>query len=118
MILFWGIPYPESQDQAPWPADPCPSWIESWPERWALRSGGTPLEEIGCALGRYGAVAGGECSFPFAAVSESQVVVHARGPIAAPQVAAPWRDRLREFCEVLELPWSEPRWHLTAFWEP
>jgi hypothetical protein len=114
--LFWGIPFPESQDRAPW-SDTRGPWREAWPTRYVLESGGKAVADSGCFLGRYGAVARSEYEFPFAAVANSSIEVNAFGGVAPLPVGPEWAERLREFCDILGLPYSEPTWHLTAYWE-
>lgn len=33
-----------------------------------------------------------------------------------PDIAPEEIDKLKKFCEVMEIPWQEPKWHLAARW--
>jgi hypothetical protein len=58
-------------------------------------------EETGCTIGTYG---GGRF---FVAITQS---VSQSPGAPRPAVGADWRERLEEFCQELEIPWSEPSW--------
>lgn len=111
-ILFWGLPFPDSADRPPWDG---PEDVFAWRARFLARGAGRRLEDVGCKVDVYGqAGVGGDFALPYAAVAASEVRRGAPGSIAPPPVGDDWEERLRTFCDVLGLPWSEPGWHVVA----
>jgi len=73
------------------------------------------VEESGCEINWH---CSGEYAMPFVAVSES-LTRAARGDPAKvePREAKPeWEAKLRRFCEVMGVKWSEPGWWLASYW--
>ena len=71
------------------------------------------LGTLGCRVGVWGRLA--NFSFPYVAVRASEVRVGVHGAFDLPPREADWDERVRRFCEILDVPCSaSPGWHVAA----
>ena len=79
----------------------------------------TKKEELvraqGCDVGYH---CSGDYPIPYVAIQESVVTAY-RGSVKEVmtlEVKPGWRDQLKEFCTLLDIPWQEPKWYLVSYW--
>ncbi len=113
VILFWGIACAESE--LPWVSDiDRDTFWDCWKQRFVRRSPDTKLLDLGCIIGIYGRPASfGRC---FVAAAESLVETRAGHPkkFNPSQFRDERRQNLQRFCQILDIPWQEPRWWLVS----
>jgi hypothetical protein len=60
------------------------------------------------------------CDYPmhYAAVTESVTTARRGSPeeITSLVEGHDWREKLRDYCETLGIPWQEPKWWLVSLW--
>ncbi len=114
-ILFWGLAFTE-RGELPWHKSADYEATEAWNIRLARRIRNyshMPDDFKGIYVGYH---VSAEAPMFYVAIESSY---QAGGqPTAAPvadfEVGANWRQRLQRFCEVMDIPWSEPGWHLAT----
>lgn len=143
-ILFWGIPYGDEEidrsifaakfnlvgdhddyewetiyasavgirePDEPWSDEPYArqKFIEFWEQkRWQYRASQ-------CEVGTYSSY---QYPMYFACVSAS-IIIARRGShseVESISVHPEWRGKLRNFCDILGLPWREPKWTMVSLW--
>lgn len=59
-----------------------------------------------------------ECSMPFVAITALYRCAHRGHPkvIAPLKIEADWDEKLRAFCELMDLPFRQPQWWLASYW--
>ncbi|KKN98816.1 hypothetical protein LCGC14_0140570 [marine sediment metagenome] len=73
------------------------------------------VKESGCEIGTH-------CSFdygmPYIAITESEIRAYQGCPekIETLEVKSDWEQKLREFCGVMGIKWSEPRWWIVSLY--
>lgn len=114
-LLFWGIPFPSPEylDRGPWEG---PETLDRWRNRFHARSSGVNLKELDCKVSCYGRCSSSEFYVPYVAIATSERWVVQAGPISLPECMPDWTDKLRQFCDVMEIPWREPGWYIAAIW--
>ena len=110
--IFWGLAF-QDQDKVPWtPKDNKEQFPDQWPIRYKNQSGKAPPST--CRVATYGRLANFYYCYASIHESEQSGTTRAVSDIDFPEVPEHWSSQLREFCEVLEIPWSEPDWHLVV----
>lgn len=106
--LFWGLAFSDAQ-QLPWSAQD--DW-STWKQRYQNRAGKAP--DGRCQIGVYGRL--DHFSYCYVSIQESERSGNDRQAtsFSFPKVPSEWAEQLREYCEILEIPWSTPQWHLVA----
>ena len=80
---------------------------ESWNAKHKL------IQDCGCEIGSYCSI---DVSIPFVAISDSLVCVSFDCcVIKSLQIKSDWERKLREFCKIMEIKWSEPEWCLASW---
>ncbi len=116
-VAFWG--FASDRLHAPlWNAsqDPEPRDGHRWQERLRRRlveAGRDPDEDTGCEVGIHLIW---DASMYYVAISASiQDGAHNRAmPARGFRAAGAWPERLRAFCDLMDVPWQEPGWHLAG----
>ncbi len=114
-VAFWG--FASDRLHAPlWNAssDPEPRDGHLWRERLRRRlaaAGRDPDEDTGCEIGVHLTY---DAPMYYAAVSASiqDGAYNRPAPARGFHAGIDWPDRLRAFCELMDIPWRDPGWHL------
>jgi len=116
-ILFWGITLKDGE--CPWDNDTFDYDTYEW-QRWACqRLGFKDKEDLWSVEKDTGVVLGTHCSYDypmyFIGVKDSVQTANRGYPVDAEfEVGADWQEKLKEFCEALDIPVTNPRWILAS----
>lgn len=130
-ILFYGIHADEGEwdgfESARWEdalaskrgvPDPCTSYeteeeqriqSEYWEKRRAICKAEPCALDIHCSY---------ECQMPFAYIKASRITASRGYPeqVASLEVNPEWDANLKVFCDLMGIPWQQPKWWLVSFW--
>ena len=95
------------------PPGPYGEHKDKYPPFWTARD--KLVEDSGCRIDYH---CSDRCPMPFVAVSESVVIASRGYPVEMKslKVKPEWEAKLRRFCEVMGIKWSEPKWWLVSWW--
>lgn len=136
--IFWGFAF-EENEELPWGVNAESEDFEDWEDFFGHRIGLVPpvedyatdqpiyiaywqkkrqaIENSGCQIDWSGDANWAE-QYPYVHITESGIYS------AAPQlesldpptmiVQTSWQEKLKQFCELMQIPWKEPGWFLTS----
>ena len=108
-LLYWGLACLPAME-FPWREAPDHHAGEDWRERFRRRALARQLDSdntFGCRIGRHpGLVSVMDSEWRGTIVRATEVMGFG--------VTPDWERRLRQFCEVMEVPWQDPGWHLAV----
>jgi len=116
-ILFWGITFEEGE--CPWDNETFDYDRDEW-ERYACqRLGFKDKSELYDVEDEVGVTLGIHCSYDYPmyylAVKDSEQTANRGYPVDAKfEVGADWQEKMKEFCEALDIPVTNPRWILAS----
>lgn len=130
-ILFYGI----HGDEGEWEGISIESWESVLAEKRGVVDPETPYkteeekriqseywdrkreicEAEPCAVGIHCSY---ECEMPYAYVKDSRIEASRGYPeaVSSLTVNPKWDANLKAFCDLIEIPWSQPQWWLVSFW--
>lgn len=87
-----------------------PLFQKYWKERRKIN------EQSGCHVGVY---CSGDYPMNFVWVNDGRYIANRGEAIEIPdglKAKPEWKDQIKTYCEVLNLPYSEPKWFLVSYW--
>jgi hypothetical protein len=136
-LIYWGFDFHDKDGGEPWHDDR--EMLEDWEDIYAIRKGiarpamsfeddkdayrafwkarKVVVERSGCSIDMHQHI---DVSVYFVCIKASHLRAWRGHPIQLRPdfftVDPLWEDRLRTFCELMNIEWQEPKWWLASYW--